>query len=126
MPSQTLNPYPALTDRSYFLVQALPTDYFMSPSPRFSRNANPHLQNNIKLGAIIGGVSLGTVGAVVALNLVGFPEAEFAEGVVTFGYALEMLTEPMSSMSVGYVTGAFIGGSAGGTGGYLVTPPFPY
>jgi len=88
--------------------------------------ANPNLQNNIKMGTIIGGVSVGTVGALVALNLVGFPEVEVGEGAVGFGIDLEMLTEQMSSMSVGFVTGAFIGGSAGGTGGYLVTPPFPY
>ena len=116
----------ALSNTNYFAPQSLPVNYGVSVSQPLSKYANPNLQNNIRMGTIIGGVSVGTVGALVALNLVGFPEAEVTEGAATFGYTLEVLTEPMSSMSVGFVTGAFIGGSAGGTGGYLVTPPFPY
>jgi hypothetical protein len=43
--SQALNPYPALSNSNYFLVQALSTYYSVSTTQRFSGNANPSLQN---------------------------------------------------------------------------------
>jgi len=128
-PFNQFNPYPALTNNNYFAVQALPTNYGVSVSPRSSRYANPNLQKNIGYGAAFGSISVGTIGALVTLNILGWPEVEAAEAgeaVVGFGAWLEALSEPMSSMSVGTITGAFIGGSVGGAGGYLVTPPFPY
>ena len=91
-----------------------------------SRSNNPNLQTNIVTGGTGGFLAFGTIGAVVTLNIVGFPEVEVAEGgaaVLGGGAWLfeAAIAEPAGSMAIGGLSAGAYGTTLGGIGGYLST-----
>lgn len=117
--SPFLAPYPAGTYQSY--VNTLDLPYVC----RYSRANNPNVQRNIVTGGTGGFLVLGTVGAVVVLNIVGFPELEIAEGAAAAGGAAWVfgaaVAEPAGSMAIGALSADSYGATFGGIGGYLST-----
>jgi hypothetical protein len=94
----------------------------MTPCPSGGGN-NSAQQNNIKSGAALGFSAFAITGAVVAINIVGFPEVEVVEftaaGSLTAagGYTLGatiLAGEPLGTMAVGAVTGGGYGLVVGG------------
>ena len=88
-----------------------------NPCPS-STNNNSIQQNNIKLGAGLGFTALGITGAIVAVNIVGFPETEVIEltvagsltvsGVYTIA-ATVLAGEPLGTIAVGESWPRFFG-----------------
>lgn len=118
--SPFLAPYPAGTFQSY--VNTLDTPQVC----RYSSANNPNVQRNIVTGGTVGFLTLGTVGAVVVLNIVGFPEVEVAEGgAAAFGGGAWLfgaaVAEPAGSMAIGGLSAGAYGAVLGGTAGYLGT-----
>jgi hypothetical protein len=92
-----------------------------------SRSNNPNLQGNITTGATVGFLGFGAAGAVITLNIVGFPEVELAEGgaaVVGGGAWLfeAAIAEPAGSMAIGGLSAGAHGVTLGGMFGYFATP----
>jgi hypothetical protein len=73
-------------------------------------------------GGTIGFLTAGSIGAVVVLNVVGFPEVEVVEAgggaAVLFGAAV---AEPAGSMAIGGLSLGAYGATAGGAAGYFAT-----
>jgi hypothetical protein len=102
--SPFLAPYRAGTFQSY--VNTLDTPQVC----RYSRANNPSVQRNIVTGGTVGFLTFGTVGAVVGLNIVGFPEVELAEGgAAALGGGAWLfeaaVAEPAGSMAIGGLGG---------------------
>jgi RHS repeat-associated protein len=86
-----------------------------TPCPSSVSNNSSH-QNNIKLGGAVGFSAFAITGIFVAINIVGFPEAEMIEltaaGSLTAGggyTATALAGEPLGTMAVGAATGAGYG-----------------
>jgi hypothetical protein len=92
------------------------------------RSNNPNFRSNIVTGGAAGFLTLGTVGAVVTLNIVGFPEVELAEGgaAAAAGGAWlfeAAIAEPAGSMAIGGLSAGAYGTTLGGIVGGLATAP---
>jgi hypothetical protein len=87
------------------------------PPPPCSANRgnNPNVRRNIGIGALGGGLG---IGALAAVNIVGFPEVEAVEGIGGVLGGLSALGD------FGLITLNFgtYGATAGGIAGYAVTP----
>jgi len=121
-----LAPYPAgpvrgpLAGPVYRLSSSIPGLCYAS------RSNNPNLQRNIVTGATGGFLAFGTIGAVVTLNIVGFPEVELAEGgAAAIGGGAWLfeaaVAEPAGSMAIGGLSAGAYGTTLGGIGGYVST-----
>jgi hypothetical protein len=117
-----LAPYPAGTYQSYFNTLDLPQIC------RYSRANNPVTGRNMLTGFAIGGFAgFGAGVAFVAINVVGFPEAEIIEGgaLASGGGAwlfAAAVAEPGGSLAIGGLTGAAYGGAGGFAAGLAATP----
>lgn len=97
-----------------------------------SRQNNPNFNKNILAGA-----GAGAIVGIVALNVVGFPEAEAVEGAGAITFAsvggidgatalagMDALAgEPLATRFVLSLAGAANGGAVGALIGFTVTPP---
>jgi RHS repeat-associated protein len=86
------------------------------PPCNASRANNPNQNRNIGTGVLLGGLGVGTFAAV---NIVGFPEIEFAEGIgVLLGGISSFGDAGLILLNYGVY-----GGIAGGTAGSVLTSP---
>jgi hypothetical protein len=120
--SPFLAPYPAGTVQSY--VNTLDTPYVC----RYSRANSPVTGRNMMAGFAVGGFAGFAAGvAFVAVNVVGFPEAEIIEGGAlaagggTWLFAAAV-AEPGGSLAIGGLTGAALGGAGGFAAGLAISP----
>jgi hypothetical protein len=97
----------------------------MPPMPCIATSGNnSYVQNNVKIFGATGMCVGAVIGAGVVLNIVGFPEAELAEGTAAVDLMFELATaEPGGSMAVGAIAGGLYGATAGGITGFTITSP---
>ncbi|MGA2191713.1 MAG: hypothetical protein ABSH33_24670 [Steroidobacteraceae bacterium] len=119
-----------MTNDNFFSVQAAPSNYFVGNTT----STQGQQRGNISSGALVGFSAFAVAGAVVALNIVGFPEVEAVEfsaagsltaaGSATLGAGI-LAGEPLGTMAVGAVTGGAYGVVVGGGIGAAI-PITPY
>ena len=72
------------------------------------------------VGAVVGNTVTAVVGTFIVANVIGFPEVEAGEMFAAGG--LIITGEPLSSLSVGLLSGVPYGALGGGVAGFALTP----